>query len=276
MGSMVPTSEVDLLDEDKPLRGQNFVCLSFLSPEDVLVNKEVFLFGKFLQSISKPLEDLLNGLRTKYPQDADTIDVVKENYAYFFNDGEVQDQYKFFKSVNGQALEKAFQEQNDFRTSVRGIKVRGVFDTLKEAQVRADVLKKMGDKFDIYVGQVGCWCPWSPDPHDLDDQRYAETQLNTLMMKYKENMEARDEHYQQRKDDKIKKAKEALEAAKKLNEATAASEAAEAGAEAGDGAGAASSSSEPSPADSPADVSGEQPSISSTTEALAASSITDA
>ena len=43
----VPTKEVDYLDEDKPLRGQNYVCLSFLSPEDVLNNKEVFYFEHY-------------------------------------------------------------------------------------------------------------------------------------------------------------------------------------------------------------------------------------
>ena len=37
---VVYTKETDYLDEDKPIRGQNYVCLSFLSPEDVLANKD--------------------------------------------------------------------------------------------------------------------------------------------------------------------------------------------------------------------------------------------
>lgn len=216
--SMVPTSETDYLDEDKPLRGQNYVCLSFLSPEEVLADKEIFTFQNFVASLSKELGILIDGLKTKYPDDAGSLDVIKENHLYMFDDKEMQDQYRFYKSVHGQALDQEFQKRNDFKTSVRGIKVRGVFDTLKEAQVRADVLKRSGDKFDIYVGQVGCWCPWSPNPHDLEDQQYTETQLNTLMLKYKENMEHRDEHYQLRKDEKIKQAREAVKAAKATQE----------------------------------------------------------
>ena len=34
----------DLLDEDKPIAGQKFVCLSFVSPEKILKQKEIFFF----------------------------------------------------------------------------------------------------------------------------------------------------------------------------------------------------------------------------------------
>ena len=32
---------VDLLDEDKPIAGQKYVCLSFVSPEDILKEKNL-------------------------------------------------------------------------------------------------------------------------------------------------------------------------------------------------------------------------------------------
>jgi hypothetical protein len=35
----------------------------------------------------------------------------------------------------------------------------------------------MDNKFNVYV-QGGCWCPWSPNPDDITDQEYAETNLN--------------------------------------------------------------------------------------------------
>ena len=41
--NVTSVKEVDYLDEDKPIRGQNYVLLSFLSPEDVLVNKEAYI-----------------------------------------------------------------------------------------------------------------------------------------------------------------------------------------------------------------------------------------
>ena len=37
---------IDLLDEDNPVAGQKFVCLSFLSPEKILKQKEIFFFEK--------------------------------------------------------------------------------------------------------------------------------------------------------------------------------------------------------------------------------------
>ena len=35
---------IDLLDEDKAIAEQKFVCLSFVSPEKILKNKELFIF----------------------------------------------------------------------------------------------------------------------------------------------------------------------------------------------------------------------------------------
>jgi hypothetical protein len=34
----------DSLDVDKPIDGQNFVCLSFISPNKVLKNKDRYIF----------------------------------------------------------------------------------------------------------------------------------------------------------------------------------------------------------------------------------------
>lgn len=212
--NVIYTKDVDYLDEDKPIRNQNYVCLSFLSPEEVLANKDVFYVEKFLDRFSKDMDALFNGLRTKYPDDADMLNQIRETNQYIFNGKELQEQFRFFKEVNSGDLEKEFHEKNDFRTSIRGIKVRGVFDTLKEAQNRADFLKKSGDKFDIFVGQVGCWCPWSPNPYDMEDVQYAEAQLNTLMSKYKENAANKDIFFEERKNAKIEDARAKLEKSK--------------------------------------------------------------
>jgi len=220
---LISTKEMDYLEEDKPLRNQNYVCLSFLSPEEILNNKEVFYFEKYLAKFSKDMDELLNGLAAKYKDDVDTIKVIRENNAELFNGRELQDAYRFYKRINCESIEKEFYELNKLQTSVRGIKVRGVFETLKEAQVRAEVLRRMGDtSFDIFVGQVGVWCPWSPNPEDIQEQEYAETQLNTLMKQYKDNMSLRDEFYEIRKKEKItdaqNKLKEALEKKDPLTE----------------------------------------------------------
>ena len=208
--------EEDYLDEDKPLRGQNYVCLSFLSPEDILKNKDVYYFERYLENFSKQMDELLSSLAEKYKDEASSIKLIRENNEKIFNGCELQEDFRFFKRVQSETIEKEFHEENNFQTSVRGIKVRGVFETLKEAQVRAEVLRRSGDtRFDIFVGQVGVWCPWSPNPEDLQEQEYAESQLNTLMKQYKENMNMRDEFYEMRKQEKLQEAqrvtKEALE-----------------------------------------------------------------
>lgn len=197
--TLVSTKEVDYLDEDQPLRGQNYVCLSFISPEDILANKEVWIFERYMEAVGAEIKGLLDGLETKYPDDKELIKTMKDNYGHLFTKNQFQEHYRFFKDFHGEKLEKDFHEANNFRTSVRGIKVRGVFDTLQEAQKRAEVLKKQGDKFDIFIGQVGVWCPWSPNPSDIQNQEYTESQLNTIMKQYKENMESRDLAFEERR-----------------------------------------------------------------------------
>jgi len=51
--NVVPVSEMDYLEEDAPIRGQNFACVSFISPEKVLDDKKVFAFTKFTQNFCK-------------------------------------------------------------------------------------------------------------------------------------------------------------------------------------------------------------------------------
>ena len=48
----------DVLDEDKPIANQKFVCLSFLSPEKILKQKEMYYFDNFVKNwdYSKSIE----------------------------------------------------------------------------------------------------------------------------------------------------------------------------------------------------------------------------
>jgi hypothetical protein len=197
--NITSVKEVDYLDEDKPIRGQNFVLLSFLSPEDVLVNKEAYMFSQFITKFSKDMTTLLDGISAKYSDSKDFVDSIKENNAYIFNPKDMSEQYGFYKSVNNQELETSYHRDNNFVTSIRGIKVRGVFDTIEEAKNRSEFIKKIDNKFNIYIAQVGCWCPWSPNPDCLENQEYAETQLNTLMKEYKKNMNDKDVIFENRK-----------------------------------------------------------------------------
>jgi hypothetical protein len=156
------------------------------------------------------MQTLFTGLVAKYPDAKDLVETVKNNHLYISDPKEMDEQYKYFKSTHSADIESEYHRDNNFQTSIRGLKVRGVFDTLDEAKNRSEFLKKVDNKFDIFIGQVGCWCPWSPNPNDLQNQEYSETQLNTLMKKYKENMENKDIVFEQRKQQHIDIAKKSV------------------------------------------------------------------
>jgi len=210
MADLVDCKTKDYLEQDPDIRGQKYVCVSFISPEDVIKQKETYFLNKFLGAFSTDLTDFFTNMSEKFAEDSSVLDMLKglkQKYDYVFAVEELQTAYNFFKTSNADKLEAEFLEKNEFRTTIRGLKIRGSYETLPEAQKRAENVKKFDPAFDVYVAQVGCWCPWAPNPEDIEDVQYSETQLNTLMKKYKENQEKKDELYRLRKDDLIQNVK---------------------------------------------------------------------
>jgi len=155
---------------------------------------------KFLGEFRSKVNQLFDDLRTRYPKDEDGINFIRDQYSFIFKGDDIHHHFNAFMQERTD-IEDEFNAANEFRTSVRGIKVRGVYDTLREAQVRSEVLKRVDDKHNIYIAQVGCWCPWSPDPNQVQDQEFAETQLNTLMREYRNNQTKKDIFYEERKEE---------------------------------------------------------------------------
>ena len=189
----------DFLEVDSKIPGQNFVCLSFISPEKVLKQKEVYFTTKFL-------EHLFNG------EDKYTLDMKEKmmNDKTKINYDNIKSFYEDWKYSRNEVLDKEFHEINDFRTTTRGLKVRGTYDSYKEATIRAQALQKKDKNFHVFVAQVGYWLPWDPDSDQVQDQEYQEQMLNDLVKKYNENRENSDVIYDQMKEEQIKKAKEEL------------------------------------------------------------------
>lgn len=208
--NVVPVSECDYLEEDPEIRGQKFCCVSFISPEKLLDDKNTFIFTEFTKNFCKDMNELFHNMKEKYPDDADGFQAIADRYRFLFNKQHMQDEYKYFCEEKSEELDKHFNEQVDFQTNVRGLKVRGSYDTLREAQVRSEVLKRKDKNHNIFICQVGCWCPWDPSADQIDDQHYSEDQLNTLMKKYRENQAHKDEVFNDRK-------REMLEAQKEKN-----------------------------------------------------------
>jgi len=124
-----------------------------------------------------------------------------------YKESTIQEAYDTFLYKHRKRLEDEFFATNSFRTTVQGLKIRGVYDTYAEALNRAKTLQKLDPSFNVYVGQVGFWLPWDPEPHTVADQEYADDQLNQLMKKYKENEATRDELYAQDKVNRMGNAK---------------------------------------------------------------------
>ena len=224
---MVSVKEHDFLEQDPELRGQKFVCLSFLSPEDVIEKKEAYFFNQFLGHFANDLGMLFSNMQERFQGDQVVVDMIsnlKERYDYVFQSAALQKEYDYFKETNVSKLESEYLENNNFQTSVRGIKVRGTYESLVEAKNRCNAIKKFDKNFDVYVAEVGCWCPWSPYAEEIKDQEYAETQLNTMMKKYRENLEVKDEYYRLRMEEMISKVKKHAQQTAEENSATPAGE----------------------------------------------------
>ena len=187
---------VDLLEEDKPIAGQKFVCVSFCSPETILKKKELFFFEEFLKKwdFNKSMEkfvQFLNFLSFKYNVSFDDVsndfkDFVKEEKNNLTGTA-LEDEFKTFLDNNEQEIEKQFNLTNNFQTSTRGIKIRGSYPSQEEAELRCKMLREVDDKHDIFVGPVGMWMPWDPEAYKTGRVEYMEEELNQLMSEKQKN-----------------------------------------------------------------------------------------
>lgn len=229
-----PEPEIDFLEEDDPIRGQEVVLLSFLSPEKVLQDKNRYFFNEFLKdyeitwktkNLEKYLAETVLAIRKTLFDEADRLDTadlsvaaqkckdaakalsietVLDSYKGFVEKNKreigvtkINTDFDDFLFKNGDTLEDAFYKQNDFHTTVRGLKVRGVYGSRGEAELRAKKLQQKDKRHDILIGEVGKWLAWDPAPHQIPSQEYANDQLNTLMKAYNQNEDAREVFYKE-------------------------------------------------------------------------------
>lgn len=228
-----PAVVEDFLDEDTEIPGQRYVLLSFISPEKVLEKKDQYFFKKFLENyevdwkvknLEKYLVDVVKNINDQLDDRARElekndqveqaqlcrknrvrIDDLMNTYQTFvqknrtdINKTKIAEAYDDYMYSNKTKLEDEFFANNEFRTSVRGLKVRGVYGNPKEAELKAKKLQSKDKYHNIFIGDVGKWLPWDPQPHEVAEQEYAQQELNTLMSKYKENEDNREKFFEER------------------------------------------------------------------------------
>jgi hypothetical protein len=217
---------VDLCDEDPPIAGQKFACMSFISPEKILKKREMYLFDKFVQqwdftkSMTKYF-DFLHFIAYKYNLNvekviADFNEFVKEEEAKLKKESAVEEDFANFLDKNQDRFNEQFNRDHAFQTSVRGLKIRGVFPTQEEAEIKCKTLRENDPNHDIFVGPIGVWVPWDPDAYKTGKIEFMEEELNQL---HKEKMlneaKAKQEFDQRIKDTKKKAIEENIKLAEK-------------------------------------------------------------
>ena len=207
---------IDLLDEDSSLAGQKFVCVSFLSPEEILKQREMYLFEKFVQQwdMAKSMwkfSEFLNFVSYKYNLKSEDLTkdytefIASEETKLKASSSEIADDYKNFLDKYEDKWNAQFAQDHHFQTSVRGIKIRGSFPTQEEAELYCKKLRDRDPNHDIYVAPVGIWLPWEPTYYKLEKVEFLEPELNELYKeKAKNEAKAKNEFEQRMKDAKRK------------------------------------------------------------------------
>jgi hypothetical protein len=257
------------LEPDDEIRGQKFVCLSFLRPQAALMKtKEAYMVSKFLdffaldykvratesfvfgqlrelQNTLADVELALDNLRgdvagvtdasgateaaLKIAEQAKAVTALREKLARTsaadmeahvkanmsdFRESAINEQWDRYMLTNRQKLEDEFHKANGFRSTLHGLKIRGVYPTQDQAAARAKALNKKDPAFDIYVAEMGAWLPWDFDASEIEDQEYGNDQLNKLMQAYRENAAKRDAFFEEEKRQKLAEAAAAAKGSK--------------------------------------------------------------
>ena len=221
------TKYVDVLDQDPEIAEQKFACISFLSPENILKDKNKYFFEQFLKkwdfanSLNK-FSEFLKFVAYKYNL---TFEQLQDDFKdYLKEEGDklkttsIEDEYKTFLDHCEDKLEEEFNKEYDFQTSTRGLKIRGVFPSLPEAELRCKLIRDIDKNHDVFVGPVGVWMPWDPVAYKTGRVEHLEPELNRLMHEKKKNDEAAKTAFDNRvKDAKMKAMEENIKNSIKHN-----------------------------------------------------------
>lgn len=223
---------IDILEEDRPISEQKFVCMSFVSPEKIIKQKEMFFLNKFIKQwdMNKSLEKynhFLNFVSFKYSLPFEDLTKDLEEFCTSEKDNlfitNLEDDYKTYLDKNEEQLNTEFQKDHEFQTNVRGIKVRGSYPTQEEAEMRCKMLREIDPNHDVFVGPVGTWMPFDPEAYKTGKVEYLEEELNQLMQEKVKNEAKAKSEFEKRISDAKKKAiadnvKKAAESGNKLTQ----------------------------------------------------------
>ena len=164
---------------------------------------------EFKKSFEKYTQ-FLNFLSYKYSLDFNKLTKDMEEFVEEEKDKlfltSLDDEYKSFLDSKEEDLQKEYNKLHSFQTNTRGIKVRGVFGSQEEAEMRCKILRDADPNHDVYVGGVGIWMPFHPEAYKTGRVEYLEKDLNDLMAQKKKNDEISKEQFKERVKESKRKA----------------------------------------------------------------------
>ena len=218
---------VDLLNEYPVIPSQKWGCYSFISPDDIIKKKELFMFEQFVKQweYTKTItmySDFMHYLAFKYKLNMDTL---LEDFKEFVISEEttlkkngVFDDFASFMDTNDDVLNKKYQADNNFQTSVRGFVNIGSFGTEEEAKKYSMDIRSQFPQHDVLVGQNFVWVPLNPDMYKTGNIEYMEEELNELHHEKVKNAKKAKEEFDKRVyDSKLKAINNNIELAKVSN-----------------------------------------------------------
>lgn len=229
--------KVDYLKEDPPIPGQDWIVISFIAPEDLVTKKNLYMVNQFMvNDINKTLSaqalHMAKYLNSKLRKNIEgTLDLLqssiddddKRAYAilnkhfremnidedefvdecrrqYELDDEEINDRYEIYAVENRERLQRQFDEAHDHACSTRGLKCRGAYQRLEDANARAEqVRNEIEPNIHAFVAPMGKWLPLDVNADSVQDQKHMLNELNKLMGGYYENVAERNAHFQQMK-----------------------------------------------------------------------------
>lgn len=81
------------------------------------------------------------------------------------------------------------------------VKIRGVFNTIEEAQKHAQQLHACDPNFDIIVAELYKWLQIPPNRDDIENQVHSDENLNQIIKAHKDEKDKVDAFFAQRKSD---------------------------------------------------------------------------
>ena len=80
-----------------------------------------------------------------------------------------------------------------------GVKIRGVFETVDEANIQAKKLAKIDPLFDVFLVELYKWLPVPPNKDMIENQEYQDEVLNGIVKTHADEQLKAKEFFEQRK-----------------------------------------------------------------------------